>query len=128
MERINNLGRSVQIDEARKETRHKHLHDYRCSTLLFAGLHDSDGHENTVDARHNGSLGILEGSVETVAAANERVSPAERQDAHVGIVDGASGDDVRIAGSDRGPREGAAPAASLGTLPSTHCSETPDRT
>ena len=96
----------------------------RRSTPLLAGLHDSNGYENTVNARHNGSLGTLEGSVETAAAANERVLPSAGQDSHIGIVDGASGGNVRITGSDRGTRKGAASAALLGPL--TRRSENPD--
>ena len=94
----------------------------RRSTPLLAGLHDSDGREDIAHTRHNGYLKTIEGSVETAPTADERVLLATRQYIHVGIVDGANVDDVRIAGSDCGPREGAASAVSLGLT--TRCSGT----
>ena len=58
---------------------------------ILAGPHDDDRREEDDDARHDGSLGTLEGGQETDAAANERVSPAAGQDTHVRIGDGSSG-------------------------------------
>ena len=44
-----------------------------------------DGIEDSVDACHEGFLGTLEGSKETAATADERVSPAVREGAHIRI-------------------------------------------
>ena len=67
---------------------------------LLAGLRDANGRKDAIDTRHNrslGSLGALEGSEETDAAADGHVSAAAGQDTHVGIGDGSSGDGARIA-------------------------------
>ena len=43
---------------------------------LLGNLHDSDEREDTVDARHEGFLGTLQGSVDTAAGADGRVLTA----------------------------------------------------
>ena len=45
---------------------------------LLAGLRDTDGSGDAVDARYNGSIGTLEGGEETAAATDAGVSPAAR--------------------------------------------------
>ena len=62
---------------------------------LLAGLRGADGREDAVNARYDESLGTLDGG-------EERLLAGLGEDALAGIRDEASGDDVRIAGSDRG--------------------------
>ena len=68
---------------------------------LLAGLRDTNRSEDAIHTHHNGSFGTFEGGAETAAAINRRVLMASGQDAHVMIGDGASDDNVRIAGSYR---------------------------
>ena len=62
---------------------------------LLAGLRGANGREDAVNERYDGSLGTLDGG-------EERLLAGLGEDALAGIRDEASGDDVKIAGSDRG--------------------------
>ena len=57
-------------------------------------MRNANGREDTVNTHHNRLLRTTKGAKETAAAANGRVLLAVGQDAHVGIRDGASNNDV----------------------------------
>ena len=69
---------------------------------IIAGLRNTNGYEDAVNAHHIRLLQTLKGVKETAPAANGRVLLAVGQDAHVGIRDGASDNNVQIPGSDCG--------------------------
>ena len=61
---------------------------------VLAGMRNANGREETVNAHHNRLLRTLKGVKETAAVANRPVLLAVGQDAHVGIREGASNNDV----------------------------------
>ena len=61
---------------------------------VLAGLRNTNGREDAVNAHHNRLLRTLKGVKETAAAANGRVLLALGQDAHVRIRDKASDNGV----------------------------------